>query len=594
MEESQPTSTQCETWPMHPIDSRYRGANALSPGDVNQDGFMDYITNYEFDQRYVIAFHPGTGNVHKPWRTIDVWKPTPPFQESGINPEHVTLGDFDGDGNLDVVAAQGVSKVPWWEGSQPGIRIIWGPAPDQVMNENAWKDAGRIPGTIDEGHMIFVTPYDVNGDGTVDIVCGGRIHEINHKKGGVIWIEAPRIAEMRRNLSQWKIHAIDPEQFSAHGLIFNDVDEDGDDDVVLANADWDTPEDEEQVLWYENPGIGSPLQKDPWPHHQVYKGNEFYAKPQVIATDLNQDGFDDLLVQTEHAIYYFKKIGVTPVTWEKITIVKDPITQWLARTLHVADLNNDGNLDIVGMLIHNNSVLPSEKAAVFWMEYIGGEPDNDNWITHVIKWGSGKKSWWPMFGEKWDQADIVDIDKDGDLDIVANCEEWWEDGGKIRPFWFPNVGPATVAVVWFENRLAENPYLYKEVDGKISIEAENYTFLWDNTWIQRANYPGYQGDGYLQDHNTLFLQRTGWASTKGAGYSLQITHSGEYYLWLHRYVPVTWGWNPLLGKGNSNSLWIGIDNRSLDSPVDDANQNYGIWAWFNIWRYRWSEFYMNA
>jgi hypothetical protein len=58
-------------WPMHIIDYRYRGANALSPGDVNGDGLVDYVTNYEFDQRYVIELHPPRGaDARRPWPTI--------------------------------------------------------------------------------------------------------------------------------------------------------------------------------------------------------------------------------------------------------------------------------------------------------------------------------------------------------------------------------------------------------------------------------------------------------------------------------------------------------------------------------------------
>ena len=42
------------TWPVHTVADWFRGANALSPGDVDQDGFTDYVTNYEFDQRNVV------------------------------------------------------------------------------------------------------------------------------------------------------------------------------------------------------------------------------------------------------------------------------------------------------------------------------------------------------------------------------------------------------------------------------------------------------------------------------------------------------------------------------------------------------------
>ncbi len=179
-------------WPMHPIADRFRGANALGAGDVNQDGFSDYVTNYEFDQRYVIAFHPGvTGEASEPWPTVEAWKPEPLVNGNGVNPEDAALGDFDGDGNLDVVAAQGWSSLPFWEGSEPGVRLIWGPAGADVFDEGAWIDGGRIPSTIDRGHLIYVVPYDVNGDGALDIVSGGRIHGGNGRTGGVIWIEGP-------------------------------------------------------------------------------------------------------------------------------------------------------------------------------------------------------------------------------------------------------------------------------------------------------------------------------------------------------------------------------------------------------------------
>jgi hypothetical protein len=100
----------------------------------------------------------------------------------------------------------------------------------------------------------------------------------------------------------------------------------------------------------------------------------------------------------------------------------------------VADINSDGKLDIIGMLIHEDSVLPKSKSAVFWMEYLGDTPISDNWVTYVIKWGCGRASMWPMFGEKWDQAEIVDVDSDGDLDIIANCEEWWGGWRKDKTF----------------------------------------------------------------------------------------------------------------------------------------------------------------
>jgi len=80
------------------------------------------------------------------------------------------------------------------------------------------------------------------------------------------------------------------------------------------------------------------------------------------------------------------------------------------------------------------------------MEYSGNKPGKDNWTTHVIKWSdpifSGKR----FQGEKWDHCRFDDVDKDGDLDIVGNCEEHY----KFVP---GKQNQTLVGVVWFENKL---------------------------------------------------------------------------------------------------------------------------------------------
>ena len=571
-------------WLMHQIDSRFRGANALSPGDVNNDGFTDYVTNYEFSQRYVISVHPGAGgNVREPWPTIDVWEPEPPLDESkGVNPENAAFGDFDGDGNLDVAGAQGYSDMLWWEGSEPGIRVIWGPPASDVFNENLWTDGGRIPATVDRGHFHWVVAQDVNGDGATDIAAGGRVHGGNMLKAGVIWIEAPSNPADRRVLSNWQVHDIDANQFGGHGFVFADVDEDGDDDIILANADFDTPENEEKVLWYENPGPGPDI-TNPWPAHVIHQSSEYSGKPQVVVANLDGDAYDDVLTQTDQNIYYFRKTGVAPVTFDTIVIAKDPVAQLFARTLRVADLNGDGKLDILGMLVHVDATIPSDKAAAFWMEYSGAVPLADNWTTHVIKWGSGETMIRPELGEKWDQAHIVDVDGDGDLDIVANCEEWWEDGWGIGPFWDPTLSAASAAVVWFENRLNEAPYAFDDssgVSGNVVIEAELYTNSNDGTWLKRANYPGYGGNGYVQDHNAINDSARGWTDTQGHEYAVNLG-GGLYHLWLRRWAPASWGHSTFtnLGGANSNSAWLGVDGAPLAHIVDDENSGYDSWVW---------------
>lgn len=114
----------------------------------------------------------------------------------------------------------------------------------------------------------------------------------------------------------------------------------------------------------------------------------------------------------------------------------------MPRPTKVVDLNGDGRLDIVGMLIHNWGWTDPSKAIVFWMEYTGEKPGVDNWVTHVIKWSDRYSPAGEFNGEKWDHCRFRDIDRDGDLDLIGNCEEYYNENRNT-----------ILGVVWFENEL---------------------------------------------------------------------------------------------------------------------------------------------
>jgi hypothetical protein len=164
--------------------------------------------------------------------------------------------------------------------------------------------------------------------------------------------------------------------------------------------------------------------------------------------DLDGDGLVDVCVPTTDEIFYFRKTDIKPVKWNRIIIPKDEKARWRQRPLAIADLNADGRMDLVGMLIHANNQpvigqLPSNKAAVYLMTYAGKRPAADNWSTQVIKWGDGGAKGQKRFqGEKWDHCRFADVDRDGDLDIVGNCEEHYDAKKKT-----------IIGVVWFENPL---------------------------------------------------------------------------------------------------------------------------------------------
>jgi hypothetical protein len=420
---------------MHHIDRAMWNHNSLSPGDVDGDGFTDYAVIHEGPDVVSLLFHPGKdGDVRAPWKKVIIGRCP--------NTEYAWLSDFDGDGRLDAAVAGGLSKK-----ASTGIKVIWGPSADRVQDGDAWIDGGFIPATRDRGHFLFVVSRDVNGDGAADIVAGGRVlgtHSLKNMEGkrtaGIVWIEAPSDRGARRDPARWTVHDIDPKTAGGHGFVFADIDGDGDDDIADCNADWNTREEDERVLWYENPGAGTPAQKQPWPAREIYRGSEFFSKAQLAPGDLDGDGLLDLCVQTKTSVFWFRQTARKPVAWTRIVIPKPEITRFLARPTKLADLDGDGKTDIAGMLIHDKGRLPAGKASVFWMTCRGDAPRADNWITRPIKWSDDTETGKTFQGEKWDHLRFVDVDRDGDLDIIGNCEEHY--GAKRQTI---------VGVVWFEN-----------------------------------------------------------------------------------------------------------------------------------------------
>jgi hypothetical protein len=591
-------------WPMHPIDGRFRGANALGAADVDGDGWTDYVTNYEFDQRWIIALHPGPdGDPRASWPTVEVWKPDPFVAGNGKNPESTALGDFDGDGDVDAAGAHGFSDAAAFEGSAPGIHLVWGPPADRVADPGAWQDGGWVPATVDVGHPHWVVAHDVNSDGLTDVAFGGRRHgggggydspdspDGNGTTTGIGWLEAPADPAARRDLAQWAWHRIDAETPSGHGFVFADLDGDGDDDIVDANADFDTPEQAEDVAWYENPGDGSPEQRSEWRRTVLYRSSDFYAKPSVAVGDLDGDGDPDIATQTDDEIVLLRNRGGRAPGFDALALPKPEEIRWRSRPVRLADFDRDGDLDLFGMLIHADSALPPEKASAFLMLNEGDPFSEDGWRLLPVKWGPGQTMVVPGFGEKWDQADVTDVDGDGDLDVVANCEEWWATPQfEVAPFFTEGLSVSSVAVVWFENTLGDAPSVVAEQDGEIEIEAERPSVISDSTWVERAPVNGDTGDpsapappvAAVQAHNGLRPPDGGMLaadSTSGMGYSFE-ADGGEYVVWARVFVPVAF--SPDVGGDGADSAWLSFDDGAAQVLGDAAGGPDGSWRWVRL------------
>jgi hypothetical protein len=136
--------------------------------------------------------------------------------------------------------------------------------------------------------------------------------------------------------------------------------------------------------------------------------------------DLDGDGRKDIVCASrEGRIVYLRRTGDAADAWDELAI-ENPLGIPGGKSVRVADLNGDGRMD----LIHTAELGGSrERPGVVWMSY-RESPTDRVWGVHDI---SGRE------GNKFDLVQTLDLDADGDLDILA-CEE----RDNLGVFWYEN------------------------------------------------------------------------------------------------------------------------------------------------------------
>ncbi len=190
-----------------------------------------------------------------------------------------------------------------------------------------------------------------------------------------------------------------------------DVDGDGDLDVVATDRKGDS----RGTYWFENPGPGF-WQVLPWLRHGIGTGDDSVMF--MDWGDLDDDGLEDAVVATSGKTILFHRRGqATPPTWSSHRVVL-PGDVGTGKGVGVADVNLDGRQDIVFSCEGAGG-----KTGVAYLSYVF-TPMDPVWLLHPISGAAGGK---------FDQVQLLDVDNDGDIDVIST-----EEGEGLGVIWFEN------------------------------------------------------------------------------------------------------------------------------------------------------------
>ena len=239
-------------------------------------------------------------------------------------------------------------------------------------------------------------------------------------------------------------------------VVLTDVDQDGKQDLLVADLGQFFPADHHDgaVIWMRGLGAGKfgAFWLDGWPR-----------VADVEAADFNGDGKADLAV----AAFGWRKTGQISILENKTVNPSQPVfTNHTIdpRTggIHIipVDLNHDGKMDFVTLLAQEHETV---------LAYINKGTGDFSFEQKVIyaaphpNWGSSG-------------IQLVDLDKDGDLDVLLTHGDTFDDG-IVKPYhgiqWLENTG----TYPFVEHTLAQMPGVSRAIaadidgDGDLDIVA---------------------------------------------------------------------------------------------------------------------------
>ena len=381
-------------WQIHVIDNSSSGADGVKLADINADGRLDIVTGWEEGGKTKLYLHPEINKIKENWPVVEVGK-TP-------NVEDAVFADMNNDGKLDVVSGS--------EGDTKKIFVHWNLSKELLQPEN-WKQE-VLPASDGLMQWMYAEPLQIDNRNGSDLVAAGK-----NENASIGWFESPANPE---KLSDWKWHEISKVGW-VMSIIKKDMDDDGDTDIVISDRRGKL----QGCRWLENPGIGE-VQKLPWKNHFI--GAENLEVMFMCMHDTDGDKEEEAIVceKNGQTIRIYKRQDNPGLKWSE-KVIKIPSFTGGAKSVEAGDMNNDGITDFVLSTETQGKILNG----LIWLD--GNHLQNTK-----------ESDWQKISGfhiAKYDKLELIDLDKDGDLDILACEENYGENSEGLGVIWYENNTP---------------------------------------------------------------------------------------------------------------------------------------------------------
>ncbi len=388
-----PLVAQEAPWPRHTIETGLLGADGAKLIDVNGDGRLDIVTGWEQSGIAGIYLHPDIMQVRSPW----------PKKHIGHNTsiEDAVCVDLDGDGRFELITS--------CEGKEQALSIFWPPTTGDVFAESAQWNRHVISSQDSKQQWMYAEGLQIDGQYGLDIVAGSK-----GKSASITWFAAP---ENPRENNKWTAYPLAKASWIM-SIILVDMNGDNLVDILFSDRKGDL----RGVRWLENPGTEKATM--PWKEHHILQ-----TKAELLFidyADLEGDGDKDIVGAVKNGIILMERTDANGDMWKSIEI---PLPDQVGggKSIAIGDINGDGKQDLV---LACESATPP-KSGIVWLENTGA-PFSDAWKRHEI---SGPA------GIKYDHSRLIDLDGDGDLDVI-NSEENNNAAG----------GNGGLGLIWYENK----------------------------------------------------------------------------------------------------------------------------------------------